>query len=65
MAVNTPEDLKERDKHVKIMSAMAKIWPEDGEPKLCCTIEADTWEEAMTKYYEHMGWGKYTPQEGE
>jgi hypothetical protein len=27
----------------------------------CCTIEAATWDEAMSKYYEHMGWGTYRP----
>jgi hypothetical protein len=26
---------------------------------LCCVIEADTYEEAMQKYHEHMGWEAY------
>jgi len=29
--------------------------------KLKWTVEADTWEEAMTKYHEHMGWEPYKP----
>jgi len=31
--------------------------------KLCCVIEADSWNEAMTKYHEHQGWGPYVPFE--
>ena len=31
------------------------------EPGACCvwTVEADSYFEAMTKYYEYMEWGKY------
>jgi hypothetical protein len=28
--------------------------------KLVWTVEAESHFEAMTKYYEYMGWGKYT-----
>jgi len=28
--------------------------------KLAWTVEASSNYEAMTKYYEHMGWGRYT-----
>lgn len=31
--------------------AMEKVWE----------VEADTWEEACTKYHEYMGWEPYIP----
>jgi hypothetical protein len=30
--------------------------------KLLHRIEADCWEEAMTKHHEKMGWGNYNPE---
>jgi hypothetical protein len=30
-------------------------------PELIWRIEADTWNEAMQKYYDLQGWGTYTP----
>ena len=30
--------------------------------KLVWTVEAGSYFEAMTKYYEHMGWGVYTTE---
>jgi hypothetical protein len=29
--------------------------------KLVWTVEAESWFEAMTKYYAYMGWGEYGP----
>ncbi len=31
--------------------------------RLCCTIEAATWEEAMQNYHAHMGWEPYKPMD--
>jgi hypothetical protein len=28
---------------------------------LVWTVEADSYDDAMTKYYEHMGWAPYRP----
>jgi len=27
------------------------------------TVDADSWEEAMTKYHDHMGWEPYVPMD--
>jgi len=37
------------------------LW--DGTPVLLANFEADTYEEACQKYYDHFGWGKYHPME--
>jgi hypothetical protein len=32
-----------------------------AEAKLIWTVEAESYNEAMTKYYQHMDWGQYKP----
>ena len=34
----------------------------DPDARLVWTVEAVSHFDAMTKYYEHMGWGKYTTE---
>ena len=34
----------------------------DSDAKLIWIVEADSHFEAMTKYYEYMGWGEYTTE---
>lgn len=49
-----PQEALARDRASGFISAGAqKIW----------TVEADSWEEAMTKYHEHMDWEPYVPME--
>lgn len=33
----------------------------EDDSRLIGTIIADTWDEAMTKYHEFMGWSPYKP----
>ncbi len=33
--------------------------------QLVWVFEAASWLEAMTAFYEHMGWGEYTPMDAE
>jgi hypothetical protein len=43
------------------MGDEARSWLAPG-AKLIWTVEADSHFEAMTKYYEYMGWGEYSSE---
>lgn len=35
----------------------------DATPTKCCEIEGTDWNDCMRKYYEHMGWEPYKPDQ--
>ena len=43
--------------------ALAMAVPDEEPPVLVWTVDADTYDEAMTKYHRHMGWEPYVPME--
>jgi len=49
------------DSEAVIGEGTAGSHPFVGPARLCCVIEAETWEEAMRTYHDHMGWTPYQP----
>lgn len=50
---STPTNIQDMIKRGILKPGVKKLWE----------VEADTWEEACTKYHEYMGWEPYKPME--